>query len=167
MSNCLVAGGNLDMLITVQGDVAVKTVHVAINSCVIVVHILVHQSEIKINGRDVWMVVTTDHLQYLERFVHILESLREVLASMVVETKVRVTICNSWRVISMELLLDNKTLRLKLDSLKVISELVLDVGHLRDAGGNISVDGTSDLEEHVYGLTVKVKGSLVLLLVVS
>ena len=89
------------------------------------------------------------------------------MASMIVETQVRVAISNGWRVIPMELLLDDQTLGLELDSLEVISKLVLDVGHLRDAGGNICVDGTSDLEEHVDRLTVEVKGSLVLLLVVS
>ena len=67
----------------------------------------------------------------------------------------------------MELLLDDQTLGLKLDSLKVISKLVLDIGHLRDAGRNISVDGTCNLEKHIDGLTVEVKGSLILLLVVS
>ena len=99
--------------------------------------------------------------------MHILESLGEVLASMIVETQVRVAISNGWRVIPMELLLDDQTLGLELDSLEVISKLVLDVGHFRDARGNICVDGTSDLEEHVDRLTVEVKGSLVLLLVVS
>ena len=89
------------------------------------------------------------------------------MASMVVETQVGVAISNGWRVIPMELLLDDQTLRLKLDSLEVISKLVLYVGHLRDAGGNICVDSTSDLEEHVDSLTVEIKCSLVLLLVVG
>lgn len=65
MGDGLVAGGDLDVLIAVQGDVAVKTVHVAIDSCVVVVHILVHQSQVQIDGRDVWVVVAAYHLQYL------------------------------------------------------------------------------------------------------
>ena len=81
--------------------------------------------------------------------MHILESLGEVLASMIVETQVRVAISNGWRVIPMELLLDDQTLGLELDSLEVISKLVLDVGHLRDAGGNICVDCSCNLKKHV------------------
>lgn len=88
MSNGLVAGSNLDVLVAVKGDVAVKTVHVAIDSCVVVVHILVHESKVQINCGDIWMVITTYDLQYLERFVHVLKSLGKVLASMVVETKI-------------------------------------------------------------------------------
>jgi hypothetical protein len=51
--------------------------------------------------------------------------------------------------------------------LEIVSKLILNIGHLRNAGSNISVDGSSDLEEHVDSLTVEIKSSLVLLLVVG
>lgn len=56
--------------------------------------------------------------------------------------------------------MDDDALRLQFDSLKVISELILDVSHLRDAAGDLWVHWTGNLQHHVNSLRVEVKGFL-------
>jgi len=65
MSDGLVARCNLVVSVSVEVYAPIQTVHVAVNSCVQVFAVLVHQAQIQVNGGKVRMVVTTDHLQDL------------------------------------------------------------------------------------------------------
>ena len=54
------------MRITIEGNISVKAIHETVNGCVVVLNILVHQAEIKVNGGDIWMVISTDYLKNIE-----------------------------------------------------------------------------------------------------
>ena len=63
--------------------------------------------------------------------------------------------------------LKDDSLSLKLNCLQEISKLELDAGDVSDASCNFFIHGTRDLEEHVDGLRVKLKGSVELVLLVG
>ena len=65
MSDGLVARCNLVVSVSVKVYAPIQTVHVAVNSCIQVFAVLVHQAEIQVNRGKVRVVVTTDHLQDL------------------------------------------------------------------------------------------------------
>ena len=68
MCDGLVAGGDLNVGLTVESDVAVEAVHEAVDRSVVVADVLVHQTEVEVNGRDVWVVVTANNLEDVESF---------------------------------------------------------------------------------------------------
>ena len=88
MSDGLVARGYLKVSISIEVDTPVQTVHIAVNGCVQVLAVLVHQPQIEVDGSKVRMVVATDHLEDLQRLVHVLKSFGEILASVVVKAQV-------------------------------------------------------------------------------
>lgn len=98
------------MRIAVKGNVSVEAVHETVNSSMVVLNILIHQAEIKVDRGDVWMVISTYDLKNVERLQHVLKSLRIKLATMVIETKIRVAICNDRVLIAQYFLLNYQTL---------------------------------------------------------
>ena len=98
------------MRIAVKGNVSVEAVHETVNSSMIVLSILVHQAEIKVDRGDVWMVISTYDLKNVERLQHVLKSLRIKLATMIIETKIRVAISNDRVLIAQYFLLNYQTL---------------------------------------------------------
>jgi hypothetical protein len=113
------------------------------------------------------MIITTDYLQNALGSVQILKSLGPVPALMVVETQVRVAVGELRVVVSQNLFLNNNTLRLKFDGLQEVAHLVLDVGHLRDARGNLRVHGAGHLKQEIYDLVVQIESFLVLSFIAS
>ena len=51
------------MGLAVESDVAVEAVHEAVDCSVVVADVLVHQSKVEVNSRDVWVIVTTNNLE--------------------------------------------------------------------------------------------------------
>ena len=92
--------------------------------------------------------------------MHVLKSFGEILASVVVETQVRITISNNRTIIPKKFLLNNDGFCLQLNCLQVVPKLVLDVSHLCDTGGDLWVHWSGDLHKYVYGLAVIIKGLL-------
>ena len=121
------------MGLAVEGNVAVEAVHEAVDCCVVVANILVHQPKVEVNGRDIRMVVATDYLKDIQGFLDVFEAFGVILAGVVVEAEVGIAICCCWRVVTEDLLLDYQALGLQLYCLQVVAEFELNVGHLRYA----------------------------------
>jgi len=160
MCDGLVAGGDLNVGLTVESDVAVEAVHEAVDRSVVVADVLVHQTEVEVNGRDVWVVVTANNLEDVESFLDVFKGLGVILAGVVVQAEVGVAIRCCWGVVAQDLLLDDQALGLQLYCLQVVSEFELDVGHLRYAGGHVLMHWTIDLQQHIYGLTIEIESCL-------
>ena len=86
--DCLVASGHLIVSVTVQVYASVKTVHVAVNCSVQVIAVLVHQPHIQVDRSKVWMVFSTHYLEDLDALVHVLEAFGEVLAGVIIQSKI-------------------------------------------------------------------------------
>lgn len=121
------------MGLAIESNVAVEAVHEAVDCCVVVANVLVHQPKVEVNGRDVRVVVAADNLKDVEGFLDVFEALGVILAGVVVQAEVGIAICCCWRVVTQDLLLDNQALGLQLYCLQVVSEFELNVGHLRYA----------------------------------
>ena len=88
------------MRFTIQGNVPIEAVHEAINCSIVIVDILVHQAKIQVDRADIWVIFATDNFEDIKGLLDEFKSLGVELASMVVQTKVGIAICDSWRVAS-------------------------------------------------------------------
>ena len=84
---------------------------------------------------------------------------------MVVQAKVRVAVSDCRVIEAKDLLLDDDSLGLQLDGLDAVAVLVLDVGHLGQAGSNFLCHSACYLHQGVCCLVVQVKGLVKLALV--
>lgn len=125
MSNCLIALSNLDVVLSKEIDVSVKTLKEAIDGSLEMLEILIHQTKVKIKRSDVRMVLTRSNLEDVQGTMHVLEGLAEIATSVMVEGKISVVISSLGVVITQNSLLKNDSLSLELNSLEEVSELEL------------------------------------------
>ena len=86
MSDCLVAGDNLEVLLSEQGNVTVQALQKAVDCCLEVLKVLVHKAKVKIEGSNVGVVLTSRYLKDVKGTVHMLEGSREVTAGVVIQS---------------------------------------------------------------------------------
>jgi len=96
--------------------------------------------------------------------VQVLEAFGPVSALVVVKPEVGVAVSKLRVIVAQDLLLDDDTLRLQLDGLQEVAHLVLDVGHLGDARGDLRVHSAGDLEQKIDNLVVEIECLLILAL---
>ena len=113
------------------------------------------------------MILADAGLEDVERAVQVLEALGEVATVVIIHGQSNVTVADIGMVDAEKSLLQYDGLSLKLNSLQEISKLELDAGDVSDACCDFFIHGTRDLEEHVDGLRVKLKGSVELVLFVG
>lgn len=82
-----------------------------------VLDILIHETEVQWNWRNVWVIVSSYNFENVNGFVHVLETFGEVLAGVVVEAEIGVAVGDNWWIISKQFLLDNDALGLELNCL--------------------------------------------------
>lgn len=54
----LVAAGHLNVIFTKEVDVSIQTFHETVNCSLELFKVLVHQAQVKVDGGDVWVVLT-------------------------------------------------------------------------------------------------------------
>ena len=84
------------MGLAVKSDVAVETIHEAVDRSVVVANVLVHQPKVEVNSRDVWVIVATNNLKDVQSFLDVLKSLGVVLTSVVVQAEVGIAVRCCW-----------------------------------------------------------------------
>lgn len=72
----------------VESDISIKAIHETVNSGMVVLNILVHQAEIKVDRGDVWVIISTNDFENVERLQHVLKAFRIILAAMIIKTKI-------------------------------------------------------------------------------
>ena len=106
------------------------------------------------------MILATYYLQQLKALIHVLKSLRKIVARMVIQPKIAVSISHLLIVEAQDLLENNQTLALQLNSLQEVAHLVLNAGHFLDAHGDFFVHRAGHLQQDVDGLAVELEGFL-------
>lgn len=86
ISDCLVTASNLYVDFTEQCNVLAQASHVAVDSSLHVINLLVHETEIQVSGRDLRMIIAAAHFQNMEGSIHVLETFREVTTAVVVHS---------------------------------------------------------------------------------
>lgn len=76
----LVAGNHLQVSLSEDLQVSVQGLEEAVDGCLEVLEILVHETEVEVEGCNVWVVFSSGDLENGESSVHVLESSREVSA---------------------------------------------------------------------------------------
>lgn len=55
----LVAAGHLNVILSKEVDVSIETLHEAIDCCLELFEVLIHQAKVQVDGGNVWVVLTS------------------------------------------------------------------------------------------------------------
>ena len=88
MSYRLIAASHLDMKFSKQLDISVQTIQETVNCCLIILKVLVHETKIEVDGRNVWVVLSAENLKDVESSVHVAKSLAKVTTGVIVECEI-------------------------------------------------------------------------------
>ena len=148
------------MLLSKETDVTVECFQETINRSLEVLEVLIHQTKVKVYGCNVRMVFSAWDLENVDCSVHVLESLGDVSACMMIQSQVAITVSSLRMIVSQDSFLKNDALSLKFNCLEEVTKLELNASQFRDAWSYVLIHGTCDLQQGIDALRIKFKSLL-------